>query len=195
MGWMGPGMCAVGWVVMGGCVMADVARDGVVQGGEELGSAEELERRAARVGVLEGRIREGALADARCAVLRRVARERGVVLDVERAAGLLSRLTDDVAAVVDEEGRGVVPEEGLRVMWERAVELADWVAGGRPAAPPISPGEPPVVSRGGAGRAGRMADGAGCGNCWEGGPRRGGAARGRELIECAAREMEREGLL
>ena len=153
---------------------------------EELKAAGELERR--RAGLLEGQIKREAVDAARRRVLSDCLGRQNVPLDISRALALLERLTQDVAAEVDDGGRAVVPEGEERKIREQveAIVGSVRVGGGQPpVAPPISPGEPPR-------RAGR-GGGGGMVNSWDAAVKKGGTARGKEMIASAARELEREG--
>jgi hypothetical protein len=145
-------------------------------------------RSGSRVSLLEERMKQEALANVRRRMLEDAVAQRGMPLDVSKAAGLLERLTSGVAAEVDETGKVFVSEEE----YQKIREQVDAIIGSlamppKVVPPPIAPGEPPT----------RPAQPAGPGfaNCWEAQARRGGAARGRELIEKAAKELERNGVL
>jgi len=153
---------------------------------EELRASNDESRRRALV--LEERMKQEALANARKRALEESVGRRGVALDVSKAAGLLEKLTDDVVAEVDESGRAFVPE-GEQEKIRRQVDtiISSLGAPQKVVPPPIAPGEPPTRSA--------QTGAAHFANCWDAAANRGGAARGKELIAAAARELEKEGIL
>ena len=153
---------------------------------EELRASKDRSR--TRALMLEERMKQEALTNARRRVLEESVGRRGLALDVSKASGLLEKLTGDVVAEVDETGRAFVPEgeqEKIREQVDAIIESLG--APQKVVPPPISPGEPPTRS----GQTGA----ADFGNSWDAVARRGGLAKGKELIAAAAKQLEREGIL
>lgn len=140
-----------------------------------------------RVVKLEDRIKNEAVAAARRRLLEESVKRRGAALDVVKAAGLLEQLTNDVVAEVDETGRAFVPDGELEKIRGQVKAIISSVGPQqRVVSPPIAPGEPPRRAR---------RSGVDFGNSWEAAGKRGGTARGKEMIAAAARELERDGVL
>jgi len=153
---------------------------------EELRLSNEQSRNRALL--LEERMKQEALADARMRVLEESVARQGVALDVSKAAGLLAKLTGDAVAEVDETGKAFVAESEQEKIREQVDAIINSLsAPPRVVAPPIAPGEPPT-------RSSRSVAGD-FGNCWDAAGKRRGSAKGKELIAAAAKELEREGVL
>jgi len=148
----------------------------------------ERERTASKAALLEERARAEAVRVARRRVLEESLSGRQVSIDASRAAGLLDRLTSNVAAVVDDAGRASVPQAGIDEIREQARLILDAIGfAGGVVSPPIQPGEPP--------RRGERRTSGGVPNCWDTSAERSGYARGREMMMSAVKELERNGVL
>ena len=156
---------------------------------ETLRTGSERDRR--RAALLEERIKRETVDAARRRILADALGRRSVPLDISRAALIIERLTADVSAQIDDAGNVTIPESEQQKIREQVAGLIESVASASPAPPsppPINPGEPPT-------RTGRSVSRTSFTNSWDAPPRKSGAARGRDLLAQAARELEKEGRL